>query len=1094
MAMQSPNSDSLRGQRHQSRGARGNSEQFSIVQWPTAASGGYDESRVSSAFEHLPRERSPNGRGDSNTSHEYGVLWELLWLCPDISELTTSLVQELKDRWNYNTAFLLVTILDLQTTYQRYLESSSTSYGPAPLSESALLTPDIVLWVVSTCAGPLILYATHGPDDSLGRDLQSRVIAMALSLFKHLGARDLSREKVAEVRSDLLERDSEAETDHAASPGDGQLLIRYSLSFLLKIPNDEGVSFEYVRAISSLFFVAGLIYTYNVHQALKCLQVMSESPQKTHPWHYSFHELQCITLGAISLSRFALIVHTHRDSTKCVSVSDSLAQGLIERIEPMLRTEVERLAKPRGLIRRGRGAVSIMAHRMVEREDRVAHALLYLVGLLADEFGGRVFFERAGEICKRLIRRSWESRGDLKELRFKAYEILLAIERKSGRAVKLNHNDLSIPDSLDTETSTAQERFRKKVSLETSALRAAIRRVQGHRGQLPEVAREYGLFREDWPGLGPELGPDDPRQGSRIQRVQGQVVHSGRMLLGRGLELLRGPFGNTHQSEPLHELDSGQHQQSWLSSPASRPSITETDLFSPATHSQEFLSHPPHTPTSSQPQYTTTNTPSFYQFQFPRDPSHTDDRYLRRDSIASNPRPPTRSGPGSNLGGSQRTSSVASGATANSRWQEPPVALSITRIDAGRPRKLEIRGSANAVVLAPDCRFAGFMFDREIRVASIDTQGGGRSGAAVQVLKADKKAGPFACAAISSTLIVGITHDTQIQLKQHSTPASGIPLSPDTRAPGFRPTCAALSIDSRLLAVGFRPTMDSNTPNPVSIVKVYAILDEGREVHDMATLKLPVESRGEPKEELKVVSFWVEGNGVSGVICGGNKRVFAWKSEGGVWDEDVLVVDRTLPVPGPGGKYITSVTPFVRSTLHNPYYITTAILSGLPRAASTTLSPLSGSIPASFHTPYPENPTSPEHLYRSATSPDGLLAAFLTKRGVVRIATLQQRGSGSGRGLKMEVQREDAGNVGPEESWNRAASLGVVGGGGDLKVIAVTRDGKVLVTKVGGVIRDGVGVIREQEEWEGGPCELENRGPVELANAGPALAELQDTA
>jgi hypothetical protein len=108
----------------------------------------------------------------------------------------------------------------------------------------------------------------------------------------------------------------------------------------------------------------------------------------------------------------------------------------------------------------------------------------------------------------------------------------------------------------------------------------------------------------------------------------------------------------------------------------------------------------------------------------------------------------------------------------------------------------------------------------------------------------------------------------------------------------------------------------------------------------------------------------------------------------------------------------------------------------------------------------------------------------------VKIATLQQRGSGSGRGLMMEVLRVEAGKVAPEERWERTARVGVVGKGRNFKVIAVTRAGMVLVTKVTGLVRDGVGVIKEQEGAENGPWELEDKGPVELANCRYAPAEL----
>src|SRR5579862_1713109 len=189
--------------------------------------------------------------------------------------------------------------------------------------------------------------------------------------------------------------------------------------------------------------------------------------------------------------------------------------------------------------------------------------------------------------------------------------------------------------------------------------------MQKHQEQLPEGVRLYGLFREDWPGLGLELEPDDPKQGNRIQKVPGQVVDGGRMLLGKGLKLLQGPFGSPTQREQVHEMDAGQQQQQWQqqqwqqqqwqqherqqwqSTPTTQFTSTETDVLSPTAHPQEMLAQLPSTQTSPQPPYFSADSPRLYHSQLLQDPSNAEDWHLRRDSIASNARLSTRSGLGS---------------------------------------------------------------------------------------------------------------------------------------------------------------------------------------------------------------------------------------------------------------------------------------------------------------------------------------------------------------------------------------------------------------------------------------------------------------
>ena len=150
---------------------------------------------------------------------------------------------------------------------------------------------------------------------------------------------------------------------------------------------------------------------------------MSELPTKPHPWHHDFHDLHLIVIGTISMSRHSLIVRSGRDARQWSIVSAKLAEGLLERMEPQLRAEVERLLKGGGIMPRGTGPIApirALTGSPVEPEDHVAHALLYLVGLLAEEFGGQQFFEKAQRICARLVRQTLASRENLKRLRFKA--------------------------------------------------------------------------------------------------------------------------------------------------------------------------------------------------------------------------------------------------------------------------------------------------------------------------------------------------------------------------------------------------------------------------------------------------------------------------------------------------------------------------------------------------------------------------------------------------------------------------------------------------------------------------------------------------
>ena len=154
-------------------------------------------------------------------------------------------------------------ILDLQTTYRRYLANVPGPHGPTAPGPTTLLDRDVVLQIARNCADLLISYGTRGPDESICRESQFRAIATALSLCKLLGVEVIVHRVYHEIRQSLQDRNQEIENRQdnydMTSFGDSQLLIRYSLSFLSDMPSDRGRAFARLRAISNIFFAAGLI-------------------------------------------------------------------------------------------------------------------------------------------------------------------------------------------------------------------------------------------------------------------------------------------------------------------------------------------------------------------------------------------------------------------------------------------------------------------------------------------------------------------------------------------------------------------------------------------------------------------------------------------------------------------------------------------------------------------------------------------------------------------------------------------------------------------------------------------------------------------
>lgn len=107
---------------------------------------------------------------------DYATLWKLLWLHPDISSLTKSLLPD--TTWNYQSAFLLEIILEMQIIYQEYrqiLGNSTPTAGVEVPGEEALLSLAEVVEIANAFSKDLITYHTNNHNAAIDRELQSRV-------------------------------------------------------------------------------------------------------------------------------------------------------------------------------------------------------------------------------------------------------------------------------------------------------------------------------------------------------------------------------------------------------------------------------------------------------------------------------------------------------------------------------------------------------------------------------------------------------------------------------------------------------------------------------------------------------------------------------------------------------------------------------------------------------------------------------------------------------------------------------------------------------------------------------------------------------
>ena len=107
-------------------------------------------------------------------------MYALLWLCPNVSSLTTALIERLEEFWDYGCAFLLDEILELQVIYRDYL-GNATSTGSA-LGDSALLGIEDTTRIIQTLSLINLAYRPDSYHVLLSRELKFKVLFSCLAM------------------------------------------------------------------------------------------------------------------------------------------------------------------------------------------------------------------------------------------------------------------------------------------------------------------------------------------------------------------------------------------------------------------------------------------------------------------------------------------------------------------------------------------------------------------------------------------------------------------------------------------------------------------------------------------------------------------------------------------------------------------------------------------------------------------------------------------------------------------------------------------------------------------------------------------------
>ncbi|KAL8706484.1 MAG: hypothetical protein Q9201_000468 [Fulgogasparrea decipioides] len=380
------------------------------------------------------------------------------------------------------------------------------------------------------------------------------------------------------------------------------------------------------------------------------------------------------------------------------------------------------------------------------------------------------------------------------------------------------------------------------------------------------------------------------------------------------------------------------------------------------------------------------------------------------------------------------------------------------RVEVGAAKKVKFgKGKkADYVALSPDCAYAAFVFSGQVQVNRIVSEWGEiQTSEAKVMLKLGEKAGKFVAAYLSSTHLVAISN-TEIRICKYA-PLELSPSSLVIRHLGqdVCANCVTISPFSDVIAVGLRVKANGPDRGPVryyAAIQLYSL-------DLIPEMILKCQSAGD-KEFPKCISFYGDGQAM---LYSNNKTFGLWTHSINGWTETTL---GSLEAKGPGAKGITSITPIsLRSPdaglpfgdqpfetlghLSFKYYLVTSTLSNIAEKTASYTSSLRSHPQSESLAPWCE------HLYRSAVSPDGRLAAFLTDTGRLKLASLVA-GTGSSR-LQMRDIPVGKFQAKKESEANNAAKVGIRDDPDGFVVIVVDRHGAVIKVRVVEAQKSGPG-------------------------------------
>ncbi|KAI9845487.1 MAG: hypothetical protein M1837_004826 [Sclerophora amabilis] len=1039
---------------------------------------------------------------------EIGQIWELLWLCPNISHLIRPLLADFDNdggHWDYQVAFLLEVVLEVQTIYREYIRAHPGAEKTIN-AQRILMEISDVMKIIRSFSKCMIKFHTLNFDAAIHREMQFRVLATALNLSQLHGVDRLIQETYQSLRADLTARFNETLNGRAVAKerrnetfgfGDGELFIRYALDSLSQTPGDLDVSVTVVKGIVNVFFAVGLAYNFNYPEAFKCLAVLNTFPDKSNKSHQHFHELYRVTLTLLSLVRYSSNVQ-ERVARHAISQSNETVEGLLERLDKAFRPEFERLKKLGPL---QKAAASVMSYpRMLGAEPHAderyaAMGFLFLFTLLSTEFGHLPCFQTVAKLCEDVVIQS-AKRDDFKLIRFKAMEVLLSIRQRALKETKLpdrvveifssSNRSLNNPDiakAMREEAEGSLERFKRKRAFEKESLRSAIEKLQGYRDNLSAEARMYGAFAiQPKPDSGSTEENSNPAPPLKVESAKRVITPSPRAL---GL-------GRTASEKSTRSTEAVSHLIRSSPNVGARYSSLEVDpgkkVPSRVLHSITHLSHqgdpmqrvgdttlpyrPPAVESNRQRRGSTPPLPILDQ-NFSWERADTEPELVSNAFQQQTPED-LRLSPNSESADHRRASrsTQSSSSLLTDDRRESASTMKIQRVEtlkSGTVRFQDKSKRANSVVLSPNCQYVAYVFDREIQVCQTASSSDSITPERLMVL--GKEEGSYIAAALSEKHVVAVTAKEVKVCEFNQGQALLAPIRSDPLHANAVPKCIAITCNSDTIAVGLRVGSTSRKREVVhrAVIQLYS--------YDL-TIGRTLECEGATQDGFPTnISFFADGQSI---LYSDERTYNVWTQRAMEWGKKRL---GSVTAKNGGAQGITSITPLYAWSPHpgcssnnralmdssyasrRRYFVLTSILSSIREQNMSFISPLTRDVERRSDSPFIA------HFHHSCVSSDGRLLALLEASGKLKLAKLTP--GHRGIGLQMvEVPTNIQARIKDESTAKYAGKVGIRGDREGFIVVMVDRHGKIVELRVSATALTFPPTPEEDEEESNTRAEL----------------------